>query len=296
MMGFITDQADLYQEHLEGITEGGSSKANYLMFLPQIFTATPFPTLALFLWFYMSTFMKCPLVLRIGMLIASIVQAISMIAVAGRSSLIFWVFDFYLLYGYFHQYLSKSIKKRILLTSAVLGGLIMALFITITIARFDTNDHRRNPMDSLYGYAGQQVDNFCTMFAKGSDVPFSIEREMPLTARLLQGKRFNVIEYYDTVAKHVDVLVNVFDTFGGELYLDMGWIGYIGFFILFIIFTLHIKLKWKEMLFYRSFIFVLLVAFFTKGLYYWPFMSYYVTYAIILFLISSYLFKYTFKI
>ena len=109
----IMDMVDVYNQNAALRSVGGHGESNYLLFLPQIFVSAPFPTLALFLWFYLKSFTKTPAIIRIGLLVASIVQAILSIIVAGRAALIYWVFDFFLLFGYFYQYLSSHLKKGI---------------------------------------------------------------------------------------------------------------------------------------------------------------------------------------
>lgn len=291
----IMDMADVYMQHAEDLTSRKSGVANYIMFIPQILVATPFPTLALFLWFYMKTFMKCPALLEIGILIASIAQAILAIITAGRAAFVFWTFDFFLMFSYFYRYMSASLKRRFLIVSMILGGVIGSLFITITFSRFDDSKNDREAFASLYGYAGQHVNNFCTMIVKGGESPMQISRVFPLIGKIT-GQPFDLIEHYDKTATRVDATVNVFDTFGGELYLDFGWFGFIFFFILLIGATHLIRIRWKELEFHNIFILVILVAFFTRGLFSWPFTGHYTTIAIIVMLLFRYMFKYIFKI
>ena len=291
----VMDMIDVYQQHINDISSTKSGAANYLMFLPQILVTTPFPTLALFLWFYMKTFMKCPVFLEIGILIASIAQAILAIVIAGRSAIVFWTFDFFLLFSYFYHYLSKSLKRKILVAALVMGTLIGSVFISITISRFDDAKNDRDPFVSLYGYAGQQVNNFCTMIIKGADSPFQISRIFPLTGKIT-GQSFDLMEHYQKTATQVDAAVNVFDTFGGELYLDLGWFGYVLFFILLSGVTFFMKMRMTEMEFHNIFILVIFVAFYTRSLFSWPFTGHYTTIAILLVFTIRYMFKYIFKI
>ncbi len=291
----IMDMADVYEQHINDMSSQKSGLANYLMFLPQIFVTTPFPTLALFLWFYMKTFMKCPAFLEIGILIASIAQAILAIIIAGRSAIVFWTFDFFLLFSYFYHYMSKSLKRKFFVMALVMGTLIGSVFVSITISRFDDVKNDRDPFVSLYGYAGQHVNNFCTMIVKGADSPFQISRVFPLIGKMT-GQPFDLIEHYQKTTTQVDAVVNVFDTFGGELYLDLGWFGYIMFFIMLFGITHLMKMRMTEMEFHNIFILVIFVAFYTRSLFSWPFTGHYTTIAIMLVFAIRYMFKYIFKI
>ena len=55
----IMDMADVRDQHYQDMAGGASGEANYFMLIPQILISNPFPTLALFFWFYMKAFMKC---------------------------------------------------------------------------------------------------------------------------------------------------------------------------------------------------------------------------------------------
>lgn len=287
-----SEMVDLYTQHLDTVRYS-SDTSNYIMFLPQILVAYPFPTLALFLWFYIKAFTKCPTILRTSLLIASIIQAITSIISAGRAAMIFWMFDFILIYSYFYKYLAPKQKRYINIIFGSIGTLCLFLLLAITISRFDQTN--RDPLVSLYGYAGQHINNFCAMISQGSNSPFSFDREFPLTAKLL-GQQYNILDHYDNIASHVKILVNVFGTFGGDLYLDLGIIGYISFFTLWTIGYILIKNKWTSLKFYNIFIFIILLSFITKGLFSWPLTGHYTTFAIMLMFLNRYLFKYIIKL
>lgn len=293
----IMDVADVRGQHYKDLASGSDSGSNYLLLPANILTTTPFPTLALFFWFYMKTFMKSSVFLRAGILIASIVQAILSIVMAGRAALVYWTFDFFLMFSYFYQYLPKVTKRKILLITSAFASLVGFMLIYITLARFDGSDSHRDPFESLYGYAGQHVNNFCTMIIHGGDAPITFDRIFPLLSKI-SGHTFDLFDHYDAITAHLssNIYVNVFDTFGGEIFLDLGWFGYIIFFILLIIATFYIKNYWQEMTFNRVFILVIMISFFTRGLFAWPFTGHYTTMALALTLSCCYLFKYAFKI
>lgn len=290
----VMDLADVRNEHYKDMN--GSDDSNYLMLLPNILVSTPFPTMALFFWFYMKAFMKSPFILSTGILLASIVQAIIAIIMAGRAAMIYWAFDFFLLYSFFYRYLSRSVKHRINMMASILGGMAAFLFISITIARFDGTTGR-NPLESLYGYAGQHVNNFCTMFVYGGNNDISLDRIFPLTSKIM-GKSFELVEHYDGLVAQMPngILINVFDSFGAEIFLDLGWFGYIVFFILLGLATLVIRHNWQELTFHRVFPLIIFIAFFTRSIFAWPFTGHYTTMALMVTLLSSYFFKYIFRI
>lgn len=295
----IMDMVDVYKQNDTLRSLGGHGESNYLMLLPQIFVAAPFPTIALFIWFYLKAFTNTPFIIRAGLLFASIVQAVLSIIVAGRAALIYWVFDFFLLFGFFYQYLSHRLKRGITIASVVIGGFIIAQMLIITISRFGEESGRGNKVDplvSLYAYAGQHVNNFCAAISEGSDAPLQIGRVLPLTNKILNHRDFDLIQHYENIHANINIQANVFDTFGGEIYLDLGWYGYILFFIILLFVTQIIRYNWQELTFYRTFPLVVLIAFFTRGLFAWPFVGHYATFALIIVAITYLLFKYTFRI
>lgn len=293
----IMDMADVRAQHYKDLSSGGDAASNYLMLLPNILASAPIPTLALFLWFYLKAFTDSPLILRTGLFVASIVQAMIAIIMAGRAALIYWMFDFFLMYSYFYKVLPPKIKKTIIVLASILGGLAVFMFMSITISRFD-DDGTHDPFESIYGYAGQHINNFCAMFTRASDSPFSIDRIFPLTSKVL-GHPYDMMEHYETIVSAVkdkSIVVNVFDTFGGEIFLDLGWGGYILFFMLLILIINLVRYNWQEMKLHRMFALATIIAFYVRGLFAWPFNNHYSTMAILLLLFTSYLFKFKFKV
>ena len=171
--------------------------------------------------------------------------------------------------------------------------------LLITISRFGEDSGRGSKVDplvSLYAYAGQHVNNFCAVIADGGDAPVQIGRVLPLTNKIVNHQDFDLIQHYENIHASVNIIVNVFDTFGGELYLDLGWFGYIVFFLFLILFTQIIRYNWRELTFHRVFPVVIFIAFFTRGLFAWPFVAHYTTFALMLVIIACLSFKYTFKV
>lgn len=293
----IMDMAELREEYYQDMQGTGGSKIGYLMLIANIVTVPPFTTFALFFWFYLTCFSKVPFILRLGLFFASIVQAIISITSAGRAAFIYWSFDFYLLYAYFYQYLSRRIKYGINLTALAVIVLGISLFITITISRFEaTTGIDRNPLDSLYGYAGQQINNFCSMFEYGGDAPFQTGRIFPLTSKIL-GQPLNLYTHYQNIHRAVSAInFNVFGTFGAVIYIDLGWFFYILFFILLYITIIYTKIKWSELKFHRVFFLIILIAFFSRSLFGWPFVGHYCTYALFSMIVFSILFRFRYRI
>lgn len=294
----IMDAVDMYRENAALREISVKTDANYIMLLPQILTSAPFPTMALFFWFYAKTFTNCPMPIRIGLLVCSIVQAVLSIITAGRAALIYWVFDFFLIFGFFYQYLSKKLKRGMLIVSAIIGTFIIGQMLVVTISRFgdDSGESHRDPLESLYAYAGQHVDNFCADINEGGNAPLQIGRIFPLTNKIVNHEDFDLIQHYENIHANVNILVNVFDTFGGEVFLDLGWIGFVMLLIILFAITTVMKTNWEGIQFHRVFILIVLIAAFTRGVFAWPFVGHYTTLALLMTFLIMKLFQYTFKI
>ena len=295
----IMDMIDNYKSNAALRSIGGQEeKSSFVIFIASIFISSPFPTLALFLWFYLTAFRSGNVVLRIGLLGASIVQAVLSIIVAGRAALIYWLLEFFLFYCYFSQYFSARIRRTITIASLAIGSVIIGLLFSITMSRFgdDSGDKTNDPLMSLYGYAGQQVNNFSTMIMEGADAPFQITRILPFSGRVLTGQHFDLIEHYEKIHAAVNIQANVFSTFGGEVYLDLGAFGYIMMLLLLVLVSLKLKVSWEELSFHRVFAFVIIVTFFSRGLFAWPFVGQTCTFALVFFVMFHILFKYEYKV
>ena len=294
----IMDAVDMYRENAALREISVKTDANYAMLLPQILVCAPFPTMALFFWFYSKTFTSVPLIIRVGLLLCSIVQAVLSIITAGRAALVYWVFDFFLIFAYFYQYLSKRLKMGMVIVSSVVGVFIVGQMVTVTVSRFgeESGSNERDPFESIYAYAGQHVNNFCADINEGADAPLQIGRVFPVTNRIINHENFDLIQHYENIHAKVDILVSVFDTFGGEVYLDFGWIGYIFLLMLMFVFSAVIKINWTELKFHRVFVLVILIAAFTRGLFAWPFVGFYTTLALFISFLIMKSFQYTFKV
>lgn len=292
----IMDVADVSNQHYVDLNAGESRGSNYLMLIPQIFSSIPFPTIAIVFWFFLNSFIDGKQLVKIGILISSLVQAVLSIAIAGRAAMIFWIFDFYLLFSFFHLNLSKKIKRVISLVSLVVVTLFGILFIAITMARFDGGTEKRDPFESFYAYAGQQVNNFSIMMIEGGGTPLMLDREFPFFARYVLNKKYDINDHYNEIVKYAKVQSNVFDTFGGEVYLDLGFFGYIMLMVLLLFLSWYIHTYWEELTFDRVLMCGVYVAFFTHGLFSWPFVGHYTSMALMALFLLRYLFKYNIKL
>lgn len=289
-----SDFGDVRNQHYDDLTFGTSkSGRNIFMYLPGIFAATPFPTLALLWWLYGLGFNKFPTWQRGLLLLVSTTHILTGILIAGRAAIIYWCIDFYLILCYFWPHITHAIRVRITTIGTIVGGLIVGMFLMVTIARF--NNDRSNPMYSLIGYAGQHLNNFCAVIEYGADAPMQTGRIFPLTNKILYGKTFNLYDHYGHIEDRLSIIVHNFDTFGGEVYLDFGAIG-LAILLLLLIYIVHYVKKYVQYITFPDLILLsIMIAFYSKGLFAWPFTGHYATLGILTTLLLYIALKYHFK-
>ena len=292
----IMDFADVRDQHNKNLNLGVESGSNYLLLLPTLLVQQPMPTIAIMIWFYMHSFVPGKYILKICILLASIVQAILAIIIAGRAAMVYWMLDFVMIYSLFYQSLSKSVRRWINISGMAFGLLFVSVFLAITVSRFDGMTGDRDPFESVYGYAGQHVNNFCCLMSEGDSCPFYVDRTMPFISKFFLHEQFDLNEHYIKVASHVKAVVNVFDTYGAELYVDMGVFFYILFHLMVIAGTIYIIERWKDLPFDRLLMVVIMVAFVTHGLFAWPFVHHYTTIVIVFIMMLVYMFRFQFKV
>ncbi len=285
------DPLSVKEEHYEELAKGTTSLGrNIFMYLPMLFVSTPFSTLALVWFFYGFATRTYSTKQNLMLLFISFAPIAIATMIAGRAAIVYWAVEFYILMCLFWKNLSHKLHQLIIRASIISGSIIAALFITVTVARFN----RSSPIDSVVGYMGQPLNNFCTFLAKGQNAPFQIGRVFPLTYKL-QGHHFMLTEHYQHIASACGIRANVFSTFGGVMYIDLG-IGALVFLLLLMMYITHSPLQRMESLSFPNTIWLAIVlAFFSHGLFGWPFVGHYTTGALLSLLCVYIWLNYKFK-
>ncbi len=288
-----SDISEVRSNHYENLENGTQAEGrNILMYLPIVFSTPPMTSVFLLLWFYCFTFVHHGKIWQGIFLLTALLPILLSTMVAGRGSIIYFGIECYLCLCLFWKYLSPKQHRWILIVITILGTIIGTWFMFITLTRFNTSG--RNPIDSLYGYAGQHINNFCSFIQYGSNSPFQIGRIFPLTNKLL-GNGFTITQHYTPIEHAIGIPVHVFSSFGGELFLDLGISAFLIFLVGWIILVNRNLKKMQSISFAMIFIVGILIAFFSKGLFAWPFIGHYCTGAFICAIVGYILFHYHFK-
>lgn len=268
-----SDALDVRNQHYEDMSFKSLKERNIFMYLPGIFTSTPFPSLALVWWFFGISFLNQSFLKNSVLIIVSLSQAFLAILMAGRAAMVYWCIDFYLLACLFWPYMHLKQRSRIVTVAISVGVLVVGMMTMITVARFDRGSS--SPMLSVVGYAGQHLNNFCSVIEYGEDAPTQIGRIFPLTSKFL-GNPFKLKQHYENIEEVIPIMVHNFDTFGAEVFLDFGLIGFLILLLLMMLFNRKLN-RMEQITFPNLIILSIVVAFFGRGLFAWPFVGHYTT-------------------
>lgn len=287
-----SDALDVRSQHYDDLSfDSVSAGRNVFMYLPGIFTSIPFPSLALVWWFWGITFLHQSLFKNAMLIFVSLTQVLLAMLIAGRAAMIYWCIDFYLLACLFWPYMHLKQRSKIVTSAIVVGVAIVGMMVTITVARFEHGT--RNPIQSMIGYAGQHLNNFCSVIEYGDAAPTQIGRVFPLTYKL-QGNRWRMAQHYENIEEVLPIIVHNFDTFGGEVFLDFGPVGFIILLVL-LAFVNQMLRKMDSITFPDLIKIAILISFFGKGLFAWPFVGHYTTLGLMMSMCIYISLKYNFK-
>lgn len=216
-----TDAADIKAQHYDDLDSGPAGGGQAILMYPINILSSAW-CFILTCWFISTIFLQKGLFFNALLLFCSFCGILKGSLIAGRAAIVYWLFSFCTLLCIFWPYIPSAQKRRRLVLSVSIPVVtILIIFSSITIARFaDGEDNEA--IYSFIGYAGQQYNNFCAVFEYGGNLPFTIERIMPLTYKYGLGGNFDLMEYYGEIKNKTGIAVNNFYTLLGGLYLTTG--------------------------------------------------------------------------
>lgn len=230
-----------YYEDLNAIVGRAESPPIYMYPVTILINAW---SLVLCLWFYRMVFMKPNFLMNGLLLIASLGGVLGSGAKGGRGTIIYWLFLFFLYFFFFKQFMSSKMKKRIVLAMSILGGIVFLLLIIITVSRFEDSDDW-GALFSFIGYAGQMYNNFCSVYEVNEFFPMTLDRIFPLLSKYLEGRQFDLIDFYDKMNALTGVAVNCFTTMIGGLLINVGFIGMVLYMFVYNVFSINIFKRFR---------------------------------------------------
>lgn len=271
-----------------------SGKRQILLWIPMIVSKS-WPLLLL-CWFISVSICPQSVWVRFGLLVLSMFLMISGYAGGGRAQIIWWMITFIIYYCLFSPFIEAPKRKIIIglfggFTAIGIGGIA-----AITLSRFDASV-AGYAIDSIIGYAGQPLNNFCSLLPYSDSFHLYSDRIFPLTNFLLTHQPYDMKEYYEFLGGIYPIQVNVFFTIFGCILMDIGYIGLLVFLLIYYIITQEICINKTDIEFSHLIVLAILFCFPVRGLFGWPFLGQLTESLGIFFSIGLYIiFKYTFKL
>lgn len=223
-------------------------------------TMTNFFFVAEFL-FFLSLVKKWNKWLILALFVASLSFPISVLSVYGRDGVIFWFFNFLILYFLFKPFYPKKLKKYLKIILIAFFVCILFVLLTISATRFIVEGMGGDTyfISGTLGYFGQQLENFSDIFYFDPEYSGSI-----FPGFISYYYKFMWITPTNTTTEllikaGLSEETNVFSTFVSTLYFAYGYIGTIIFsiFIAFLIKFLNDKFQKTYSLYYFMLIFII---------------------------------------
>lgn len=291
--GFKMDSSEAYRNAMDAETYQGGG-GNIHMWIPNIISS--FDSLYLIFWFISLTICKQNRFIRIGLFLSSMMAMVSGFSSGGRAQLLWWFITFLTYFCLFKPTLTKQQIKTFMVLLISIGSIITTAFLVITLSRFDSGNSQA--IDSVIGYAGQQINNFCTIipYAKtGATYPGHI---FPLYSYIVKDIPFRLQDYHAIIADVFPYQINVFFTFFGDLLHDIGIVGLCMFMFIYLFVSKKIMSQTdrRSFTFAQMLIVSIIIRFPVEGLFSWPFVHYrhslFILFTFGLFLIFQYTYKF----
>lgn len=255
MMGNLGDLRVNMQDTREII--GASGLTNTIATVSASFY--PFVMMMFFIYYIIGGHKKrCAL-----LLFSSTSIIINVLCFVGRDGVVFWIFAFLFMYLVFYDYLSRKQLKALRKTFVWVAILAMVPFIAISIGRFGDEGNNRGTFNSIVGYMGQSLPNYC-LFYEIHDRHVTPMGSFPLYWEIIGESEPEHESWIDggTVSW-------VFGSFIKEFNCNFGMLGtlVVGVVLLLIFIGIFGKRKTK-LYFYHFFIYIVFFQIYSQGVFY----------------------------
>ena len=285
----MSDGAEMYQENSEVAHSNyrAKGKMQILLWIPLV-VHKGWPLLLLLFFINLIYENK---VLAYLFFIFSLLNVIVALSGGGRAMVVYWMFFFYVYFSFFYNMLTVKLRKNIIFFVSFFSIIIVALFLSITFSRFDNGDS----FDSIIGYAGQTLNNFCAFFYSSDLVNTNTQRVFPFYSLLLGKGSFSHVHYYDILNQRYSIEVNNFSTLFGEIALDLGFVGLFIWLIGYLLTFRLVKINGNFIDISSLFLFVILLMVPILGFFAYPYVFHFTTVFILFSFFCYFLFRFSFK-
>lgn len=210
-----------------------------------------------------------------GILLYIMYKVMFVIGAISRASVVFFLFELLSIFILFLPFMTKKVKKKIIIYCFVLTPLFFTVFQSITKSRFDDSDKYGYILGfSTLRYGGESQLNFMGLEYPDLQEPFCGFSSLPIFRRCFfldyddGQERYNHI-YNDYISRiyHYEHPTYIFHTAIGSLFFD--WGKYLtALIICFIAVKLNIKKEPLRLSYMRLFMCFFFCQFFAKGIFY----------------------------
>lgn len=222
---------------------------------------------SLFLFFYYLTFHPKKKIFIAFLFISSFAIVSQNLSIMGRDGIVRWLFFFVFWFLFFKPHLPVSLKRRIIMISLIGSSPILVAFGIISFSRF--GDRTFDFTYYIYDYIGQSFLNFSYFFNHFYQGAFGGRLTFPIFFPGSESVPMSNIN--DSVAAPFDL--NVFSTFVGSFYLDLGFWKTLFLATMFYFSTFFLFKYLKKNRFTISMLFCFLIQVLLVGLFYFMFYS-----------------------
>lgn len=181
---------------------------------------------------------------------------------AARGGLLIFVFCSFLIVLTFYKYMSKSSKRRLIILCAIAGGLVISLFLAITMSRIATDTYGGNALlRNVSFYLGHGPIEFSKITGSLDDFAYG----KTIIGRLL-NHYFGVPYSWENIQSEIGYpnIGPVFITYLGYIYTDFGIFSCLGFTSIWS-FIMCRLLKKNRLRFSTVFLFLYYLSFYVTG-------------------------------
>lgn len=266
---------------------------HYVMALPATIFSACSPLIVM-MYFYSVCFLNKSRIFNSMLLLSSLTPIISAILISGRTQITYWILVFVACYLFFRPHISAQLNKYIVWVFGILGLIVAGFFIAVTIARWKETELIKN---ALIVYAGEPYLEFCYFFDTFHLKQLHFQRLFPFTHYFILGRDIDLFKYREILYDTSGIYANVFNTFLGDMMLDIGKVGmFIYAFIYTALTTVFLHRSDKSVMpFYQLPIYIICLLVPLEGIFFYSFhtvrMSYYIIETFIICLIFRYSIK-----
>ena len=175
-----------------------------------------------FFFWAISNRTKRRLALLLG--VCSLFPALMRFASAGRNGLVTFAMNVVFLWLLFRNFMSRSTKRLLLLSGAiVLSAMVLGIGV-ITLARFGSKG-TSDAWESVFRYAGQPMLNMASLVPQANGVSWG-DNTFPAVRMAFGFSHIVNRDAYRAVWENtLGIPMNIFYTIIGDFVLDYGWLG-----------------------------------------------------------------------